>query len=78
MGSSHYKQNSVEFSIKFQVLGNLLSLVRPIGWVGIPYFKGAKVSDALWVHGWVLGNWDPIKDTWWLPRVDPSSRVVTL
>ena len=76
-GRSHYKQNSAEFSVEFQVLENCINLKCLIGWVGIPFFKRAKVLDALRVLGWILGNWDSIKDTRRLSHVDPPGRGMT-
>ena len=55
-----------------------LSLARCIGWVGILYFKRAKISNALSFLGWILENWDPVKDTRRLPHVDPPDRDMTI
>ena len=76
-GRSYFKWNSIEFSVEFQMLENLLSLGRLIGWVGVPFFKRAMIPDALRVFGWVLRNRDSLKDMRQLSRVDPSSWGVT-
>ena len=74
----YYKRNSVEFSVKIQWLRKLIKFSRLIGWFGIPFFKRVRVPDALRVFGWISRNWDPIKNTRWLLRVDLLSQGVTL
>ena len=76
-GRLYYKQNFAEFLVEFQILEIFSSLARCIGWVGILDFKRTKISNALRILGWVPENWDPVKDTRWLPRVDSPNQGVT-
>ena len=39
-------------------------------WVGCPFFKRGKIPDALRAFGWILRNWDRLKGTQWLSRID--------
>ena len=41
-----------------------------ISWVGFPFFKRARIPDALQAFGWISRNWDPLKSMRPLPRVD--------
>ena len=76
--SSFYKRNSVEILVNFRELEYFRNLLSSS-------FKGRdfRFSNGLWyidvlrVLEWISKNWNPLKDTRRLPRVDPSGRSVT-
>ena len=79
-GSSQcFKRNSAEISVEFLELEYFLkfrSLDR-LGWIFI-FFKQVRLPNALRAFGWVSRNWDPLKGTRRLLRVDLLGRCVTI
>ena len=64
-----YKRNSVEFSINFQEIENLK--IVSLGYVlGFRFSNRLWYRDALWVLGWISGNWISFKDMHQLSCVD--------
>ena len=67
-----FKRNSVEILVKFQVLEYFLRFRVHDRSGEFPFFKRARISNALRAFEWVSRNWDPLKGTRRLSRVDLS------
>ena len=64
-----YKRNSPECLVDFRELESLETM--SLGWVlGSHFSNGLWYRNVLRVLGWILGNWEPFKDTRLLSHVN--------
>ena len=70
-GSLFYKRSFAEFLAEFRELDYFMKIFMLSGLGSKSFFKRARMPDALQAFVWVSRNWDPLKSTRRLPRVDP-------